>query len=1229
MESTIEYNLIPIGKVEIKDNVSSIVINKEYISCLKYLSLFSHAIIIYLENIKPNNPFSQRNIKIISIDERSGIVCFHGSQYFSSGDVVYDIKPYFPCEDRVKECSIPKYDYSLPVCKVKNIEPKTVRREEEHLLTDRRVYSIGNIRKIKGEFFIQVFKDFELYFQQLKGYSHIKIFWWFHRFDKDKYRRITECEPPYENAPRTGVFASRSPVRPNPIALTTARIINFDKALGRIRISDLDCFDNTPLIKIEPYIPSKDLVSDFKVPKWLAHWPEWLDDRETKLTMDETSLKPSSLDSIKKYSRYSNKTSNTTDFFHIEKELKEEKRNGIFVKGARQNNLKNISVTIPYNKITVITGVSGSGKSSLAFDTIFAESQRRFINSLSMSNSSMNGQMETPDMDMVYGLLPSISISQKNIARNPRSTVGTMTDMYDCLRTLFGSIGIRHCPDCGTAIIPLSAEEITQILSQLSFGTIIKITPFKVNNPSYKYVVSERVSTNGILRNYIKESLEIGKGAIYVTINNEDKLLFQSTQVCYHCNRILFELTPSTFSYNNPESMCPVCNGLGIKMEVDPSLIVSRPDLSILDGASKWWGNLRSFSNKPNANWMKAEILALAEEIGIDLEKPWNELPGDFQKQCIWGSNDREVTFVYRNDKGRKGTITRPVEGAYNCIKRIFSHSGGESSKRIAKEFMKQSSCDYCHGERLSKEGRMVEIEGTPFPKVASMTIKELKKWVEELPKSLSDSKLAIAESILKELHNRLERYIKVGLSYLTLDRSIPTLSGGELQRLKLVTQLGDGITNILYVLDEPSMGLHPKDYRRLMDTIKELRDNGNTIIVVEHNKDIMCMADYIIDIGPEAGAYGGKIVAEGTLSEIMKNSNSETGKYLSGEKQVSIKKSVICNENNWIKLTGSRCNNLKDINICFPVGAITCVTGVSGSGKSSLVSQSLYPAIESRINEKEDISRYCDTLSGEDNFDKIIHVNQSPIGRTPRSNPATYTGLMDEIRNLFAHTEEAKKRGYKVNKFSFNSKEGQCEVCHGEGRVCTPVSFMADIWTECTVCKGRRYKKDILEVKYKGKNIYDVLEMNVREALDFFIDRLEITRILNTLSEVGLGYLKLGQSALTLSGGEAQRIKLAKELSINSMGKTLYILDEPTTGLHFSDIQNLLILLEKIKNTGSTIVIIEHNLDVIRNSDWIIDLGPEGGSKGGYVVAQGTPEDVAKVKESYTGNLLNDEFRW
>ncbi len=687
MDGKVYYNFFPIGQVEIKDNRNAIVINKEYANGLKFLSLFSHAIVIYSESTEPNNvPFSQGIVKIISADEKSGIVCFEENLYFSKGNVIYDIKPYFPCEDRVKDCFVPEGIHSFQWWKADRIEQLAVRKEDRGLLVQNdKTCSIGNIRKIKGEFFIELSNNRELYFEKLRGYSHIKIFWWFHRFDKSKYRRITECQPPYENAPRTGVFASRSPVRPNPIALTTARIVSFDKKLGRIKVSGLDCLDNTPLIEILPYIPSNDRVLAFKVPKWLAHWPEWLDDRITNIASHEVYLKSSSLDIIQKYSKSycNNKIINAVDFFQRNKNQKIEQGKGIIVKGARQNNLKNINVTIPYNKMTVITGVSGSGKSSLAFDTIFAESQRRFMDSLPTFERSLHEQMEKPDFDRIYGLPPSISISQKNIGRNPRSTVGTITDMHDCLRTLFASIGVRHCPDCGNAIVTLAVDEIIQSLLELRSGTAIEIAPFQVNSPSYKYLLPEKTATDDVLLNYVKKSLEIGKGAIYVTINNKEQLLFQTTQMCYHCNHILFELTPAAFSFNNTESMCPICSGLGIKMEVDPNLIVSRPDLSVLDGASNWWGDLRKFRNKPNANWMKGEMLALADEMSIDLEKPWNQLPEEFQRQAIWGSGEKEVTFTYKNSNGRSGNITRPAKGAYNCIKRIFSENSGESTKEL------------------------------------------------------------------------------------------------------------------------------------------------------------------------------------------------------------------------------------------------------------------------------------------------------------------------------------------------------------------------------------------------------------------------------------------------------------------------------------------------------------------------------------------------------------------
>lgn len=1211
-----EYFLFPIGKVDKKDNINSIVIDKKYAKGLKSLGLFSHAIVIYSQNMDSRVPFLHRIIKINSVEEKKGIIYFDESHEFYKDDIIYDIKPYFPCEDRVKECFTQKEGMHSYL--QLNLEPFEV-----SLTGDRKIKAIGNIRRIKGEFFIDVCDELKMKLEKLKRYSHIKIFWWFSSFDKSKYRIITECDPPYENAPRTGIFASRSPVRPNPIALTTARIISIDEELGRIKVSGLDCFNNTPLIEISTYNKVYDRVLDFKVPKWLEHWPEWLEDGMTKPSADEVSLKPSSLDIIKKYLRSGNKNAETIDIFNVQNEQRCQKRKGIEIIGAKQNNLKNINVTIPYNKITAITGVSGSGKSSLAFDTIFAESQRSFSNILG-SKSSFYEQISAPSVDRICGILPSISVSQKNIARNPRSTVGTMTGLYDCLRTLFASIGVRHCPECGAPIVAMTAEEIEQILSELALSTIVEITPFAANNICYEYVTRESITNNEILLKEIKKSLEEGKGAIYVTINHSEKLLFQTTQMCYCCKHILFELTPAVFSYNNTESMCPVCNGLGIEMKIDTDSIVSHPELSILDGASSWWGNLRRFKNKPNGNWMKGEVLALAEEMKVDLEKPWNKLPKEFKKQAVWGSGGRKVTFKYDSDNGRNGIITRPVEGAYNYIKRTFYENSGEAAKRIVNQFMKQRSCSCCHGERLSKEGRSVEILGTTFPKAAAMTISELKEWVYKLPKSLSEYKLAMVSSILKELYKKLCSYIKIGLPYLNLNRSLPTLSGGELQRLRLVLHIGIDISNILYVLDEPSTGLHPKDYKKLIEIIKEIRDNGNTVVIVDHNIDFINAADLIIDVGPGAGIYGGEIIAEGTPIHIVKNKNSITGQYMSGEKKVRVEKKGILKENKWVKVAGIRCNNLKNINISFPIGSITCVSGVSGSGKSSLVSKVLYPAFKARIDSERDISEFCDVIIGDQYFHKVIYVTQSPIGRTPRSNPATYTGAMDEIRKIFVATEESKERGYKINQFSFNSKEGQCPKCCGEGRIRASVSFMEDIWAECPVCKGKRYKNDVLQVKYKDKNIYEVLEMNIVDALALFKDYHKLKNILGILCEVGLGYLKLGQSALTLSGGEAQRIKLAKELCEETVEKTLYILDEPTTGLHFSDVQKLLILLEKIKSRGNTILIVEHNLDIIRNADWIIDLGPEGGNEGGYVTAEGTPEEVAKVNESYTGKLLS-----
>lgn len=662
-----------------------------------------------------------------------------------------------------------------------------------------------------------------------------------------------------------------------------------------------------------------------------------------------------------------------------------------------------------------------------------------------------------------------------------------------------------------------------------------------------------------------------------------------------------------------------------MKLTLDPSLIVSNPELSVLDGASKWWGNLRKFRKKPNANWMKGELFGLAEQMGTDLELPWKDLPESFRHQALYGSEGREVCFTYSNSNDRKGEIKRPVEGAFNTITRLFREMNGDTAGRIASTFMREQQCPTCAGERLMPEGRLVSIGGTRFPEVALMTLEQLKAWIFQLLGSLTTQQLDIALPVLKQLYGRLENLLEAGISYLALDRPVPSLSGGELQRLRLASQLGGGITNILYVLDEPSAGLHPRDHQRLIQLLQRLKNDGNTVLVVEHDAQTMLAADKIIDIGPGSGLHGGEITAQGTPQEIMECFGSLTGQYL---KQLHQKPNQDQRRKptGFITLTGARCNNLQNLTVQFPLGVLCCITGVSGSGKSSLVYKTLYPAISKVLNGSEEFPGEYDRLEGLEAIRNVISISQQPIGRTPRSNPATYTGMFDSIRDLFASSPQAKERGYKQNRFSFNSPEGQCPACLGEGRRRIEMHFMPDIWVECPVCIARRFNAEALEILVRGKNIADVLAMNVEQALDFFRDDKKIREVLQTLYDVGLSYIKLGQSALTLSGGEAQRIKLAKELGKPGRGHTLYLLDEPTTGLHFSDIQNLLVVLKRITQAGNTVIVVEHSPDIMANSDWIIDLGPEGGNAGGTVVAQGTPEQVAQ-SGSHTGNVLKEYF--
>lgn len=1199
----VEHIFSPIGEFCLIGNKSAISVHTNYKKGVKYLEKFSHAIVIYLSD----SCFKYKIVKIDKVDNQTGIIYLHDT--LNIEEKVFDIKPYFPIEDRVRDADIPEI---LPKILYHNHLSKS--DNEKYLLSPS-----GMIRKIEGEYYLYVNSDSSILLNDLNGFSHLRVFWWFDRFDKSKYRIIQEVDPPYEDSPKTGVFASRSPVRPNPIAMTTVKILACDSNNNRLKVSEMDCFDQTPLIDLVPYIPKLDRIDNFIVPEWLSHWPEWFSANEPNKTIEISNTKQKGIDVLNKYKILQAEKNTRIFSFKTQNTESSSEQNHIVIKGAKQNNLKNIDVKIPYGKITVVTGVSGSGKSSLVFDTLFTESQRRFMDSMSMSERRAFEQQDKPDVTQITGLPPAIAISQKSIGRNPRSTVGTITDINSYLALIFTTIGTRFCPDCGEAIITLKEKEIANLLSSLQLTYQLTVSPFNQSESEYTFIVS----IEGNLEQRLKEALIQGKGAVDIIINQKDKLTLQTTQMCYHCNRLMFELTPSTFSFNNPESMCSVCKGLGVKMEVDIDKIITNPELSILDGASPYWNNLRKFRDNPNANWMKGELLGLADSMEIDIEKPWKHLNEEFRHQALFGSSGKEVSFTYLNKKnGRSGNITRIVEGAVNIIKRLFAENTGERAKNIADNFMSQTHCNCCEGERLTAEGRMVQVAETRFPQTLSMNMKELKSWIESLPNLLSSTQLEAVTPILQELHKLIENYIHIGIPYLTLDRSIPTLSGGELQRIKLANQLSSGISNILYVLDEPSSGLHPKDYEKLMDIINRLKTLGNTIVIVEHNEGIIKRADHLIDIGPKAGINGGYLVAEGCLQEVMENDTSETGLYLSGKLKVESQATFNPTKSDWIELTGLIKNNLKNIDISIPHGAITCITGVSGSGKSSLISI-LYSAVKNHIEGIKIKDEFFSTLTGIDTIKNIINITQQPIGRTPRSNPATYTGLMDEIRNLFASTKDAKKNKYKSNVFSFNSKEGQCPICKGDGRKCIEVHFMPDIWTLCPTCKGKRFNEKALKITFNGKNISDILDMNIEEALEFFIGQKKIVNILTILSKIGLGYIKLGQSALTLSGGEAQRIKLAKELATNVTGKTIYLLDEPTSGLHFSDIKNLLVMLRKIADSNNTVVIVEHNLSLIKNADWIIDLGSEGGEYGGRLVAQGTPVDIMNNKESYTGYEL------
>ncbi len=933
-----------------------------------------------------------------------------------------------------------------------------------------------------------------------------------------------------------------------------------------------------------------------------------------------------------------------------------EKKNYIRIRGAKENNLKNLSVDIPRDQFVVLTGLSGSGKSSLAFDTIYAEGQRRYMESLSSYARQFLGQMEKPNVESIEGLPPAISIDQKSTNRNPRSTVGTVTEIYDYYRLLYARIGIPHCPQCGKEIKKQTVDQMVDEIMSLPQGTKIQLlAPVvrgrkgehvklfeqakrsgyvrvrvdgnlyelteeikleKNNKHNIEIIVDRLVVKEGIekrLSDSVENVLKLAEGLLFVDVIDGEQFNFSQNFACPDCGISIDEIEPRIFSFNNPFGACPDCHGLGIKMEFDEELLIPEQDKSLIDGAiaAPGWASVVD-----KGSYSRCILDALAKEYHFDLNTPYNQLSEDARRIFIQGTDGKSVKVHYRGQRG-VGVYDVAFEGLIRNIERRYRETGSEGVKQEYESYMRTTPCKECNGKRLKKEALAVTVGDKNISDVTNYSIRELVGFMQNL--QLTSMQQKIGEMVLKEIRARISFLMDVGLDYLTLARATGTLSGGESQRIRLATQIGSGLVGVAYILDEPSIGLHQRDNDKLLKTLKNLMDLGNTLIVVEHDEDTMFAADYIIDIGPGAGEHGGHVVAAGTAEEIMKVEESITGAYLSGRLMVPVPKERR-KPTGYLSIIKASENNLKNINVDIPLGIMTCITGVSGSGKSSLVTEILYKRLARDLNRARIIPGRHEKMLGIDQLDKVINIDQSPIGRTPRSNPATYTGVFDQIRDLFAATQDSKMRGYTKGRFSFNIKGGRCEACSGDGIIKIEMNFLPDIYVPCEVCSGKRYNRETLEVRYKGKNIHDILNMTVEEAVHFFENVPSIRRKIETLNDVGLSYLRLGHPSTSLSGGEAQRIKLATELSKRSTGKTIYILDEPTTGLHFADVHKLIEILKRFSDSGNTVVVIEHNLDVIKTADYIIDIGPEGGDKGGTVIAKGTPEDIAKNKDSYTG---------
>ena len=935
-------------------------------------------------------------------------------------------------------------------------------------------------------------------------------------------------------------------------------------------------------------------------------------------------------------------------------------QNSIIIKGAKEHNLKDINIEIPRDKLVVITGLSGSGKSSLAFDTLYAEGQRRYVESLSSYARQFLGLMEKPDVESIEGLSPAISIDQKTTSRNPRSTVGTVTEIYDYIRLLYARIGVPYCPNCGKKIEKQTIDQIIDSVMSLEEGTRIQVLAPVVRGKKGEYtkllqdfqkegfvrvrvdgevyeltddieidrkkkhnielvvdrlVVKEEIRTR--LTESVETALKYANNLVVIDIPGDKEILYSQNYACPDCNISIEELTPRMFSFNNPFGACPTCTGIGYLMKMDEDLIVPDKNKTLYDGIKAFGAS----TMKKGDTMAKMYFESIAKHYGVEIKDvPIKKLPRWFLEKILYGTGDEAIDFEYTSYAGTR-KFTSPFEGVLPTLDRRYNETKSQGMRDFYEMYMSESACQTCHGARLKKESLSVKVGDKNINELTDLSIDKIKDFLNTL--QLNNKDKMIADQILKELNKRLQFLLDVGLEYLTLSRSAGSLSGGEAQRIRLATQIGSGLTGVLYILDEPSIGLHQRDNEKLLATLRKLRDLGNTVLVVEHDEDTMYAADQIIDIGPGAGVHGGKVIAQGTAEEIKLVPESITGQYLSGKKQILVPKKRRKSNGKAIEVKGATEHNLKNINVKFPLGQFICVTGVSGSGKSTLVNEILYKTVAKEIYGSNEKPGKCKEIKGLENVDKIINIDQSPIGRTPRSNPATYTGVFDVIRDIFAATQEAKMRGYDKGRFSFNVAGGRCEACSGDGVLKIEMHFLPDIYVPCEVCKGKRYNRETLEVKYKGKTISDVLDMTVEEALKFFENIPKIKSKIQTLYDVGLGYIKLGQPSTTLSGGEAQRVKLATELSKKATGKTLYILDEPTTGLHIADVHKLVDILQRLVDTGNSIIVIEHNLDLIKTADYIIDLGPEGGEKGGQIIAVGTPEQITRNDQSYTGKFL------